>query len=364
MWGFSGRSYPYEGSDPIAPAWGGFLWNAALDAGKSVMIFGEYAGNFASSGFPGRIENLAAWRDGQPLAKPIHQVAPNHSLNAILAHEFPGFGLSVPDVVRARIFLARLDTWNRTGSMPDLVMIQLPGDHTSGTSPGTSTPAAAVADNDWALGQIVEALSASPFWPSMAILVVEDDAQNGVDHVDGHRTVALAISPFIRRGSVDHTWYAQQSMVKTIELMLGLRPLSLFDLTATSMRASFIGPDEEPDPTPYVAVEPRQSIYEVNPQATALRGAARDAAMQSVRMNFSNLDAAPTDALNRILWHTAKGWDTPYPAERHSLFFPMAVDLADEERALEEAGDRDEAAEVRAAPAAEAALERVPARDR
>ncbi len=338
MWGFSGRSYPFDGTDPIAPAWGGFLWDAALGAGRSVLVFGEYAGSFSSRGFPSRIENLASWRAGEPLKKEIHQVAPNRRLDTVLAPEFPGFGGIIPDVVRARIFLARLEEWNRAGAMPDLVIVQLPSDHTSGTTPGWNTPAACLADNDWALGQIVEGLSSSRFWSSMAIFVVEDDAQNGVDHVDGHRTVALAVSPFIRRGTVDHTWYAQQSMVKTIELMLGLRPMSLFDLTAPSMSASFIGPDEQPDYAPYAAVEPGQSIYEVNPSATALRGPAREAALQSARMNFHEYDAAPSDALNRILWHTAKGWDTPYPGARRSLFFPMAADLADEAREPEDAG--------------------------
>jgi len=364
MWGFGGRSYPFDGTDPMAPAWGGFLWDAALDAGRSVMVFGEYAGSFSQPGFPSRSTNLAAWRDGEPLALPIHQVAPNRRLDGILAHEFPGYGGIVPDVVRARIFLARLEAWKAAGTMPNLVIIHLPSDHTGGTTPGYSTPAASLADNDWALGQVVEGLSASEFWPSMAIFVVEDDAQGGVDHVDGHRTVALAISPFIRRGTVDHTWYAHQSMVKTIELMLGLRPLSLFDLTATPMRASFIGPDEEPDLTPYVAVEPKQSIYEVNPPATALRGPARDAALQSARMNFGEYDAAPSDALNRILWHTAKGWDTPYPAERRSLFFPMAVDLADEEREMDEAGDRGDATEGREARRPEDARDRAVGHDR
>ena len=120
-----------------------------------------------------------------------------------------------------------------------------------------------VADNDLALGQIVEALSHSPFWKKMAILVVEDDAQNGVDHVDGHRTVALAISPYARRQHVDSTFYAHQSMVKTIELMLGLPTLSLFDLIATDMRASFT---DTPDPRPYAAVQPQQSLFEKNPR--------------------------------------------------------------------------------------------------
>src|SRR4030095_14784762 len=119
------------------------------------------------------------------------------------------------------------------------VILQLPSDHTRGATPEQSSPQAHLADNDLALGQIVEGLTRTPLWPRMAIFIVEDDAQNGVDHVDGHRTVALAISPYVRRGSVDSTFYAHQSMVKTIELMLGLPTMSLFDLIATDMRASF-----------------------------------------------------------------------------------------------------------------------------
>jgi hypothetical protein len=335
MWGFSGRSYPFNGTDPIAPAWGGFIWDAALEAGRSVMIFGEYAGNYQGQGFGNRLENLAAYRAGRDFAPRINQIAPNSRVNSLLAHEYPGWSLSIPDVVRTRLFLKRLEGWEKDGTMPNLVIVHLPSDHTNGTSPRTTTPAAHLADNDLALGQMVEGLSHSQFWKSMAIFVVEDDAQAGVDHVDGHRTVALMASPFIRRGSVDHTWYALQSVVKTIELMLGLRPLSVFDLTATAMSASFMGPNEVPDVRPYAALVPKQSIYEANPPVTALRGPAREAAERSMKMNFKDYDAAPTDELNRILWHDARGWDTPYPGVKQSLFFPMSVDLADEEREME-----------------------------
>jgi hypothetical protein len=211
-------------------------------------------------------------------------------------------------------------------------MIVLPSDHTSGTSPGWSTPKASVADNDLALGRVVEGLTHSSFWKSMAVLVVEDDAQNGVDHIDGHRTVALAISPYARRGVVDSTFYTQPSMVKTIELMLGLPALSMFDLVATDMRASFVGPGEAPDATPFTAILPEQSLYDVNPPAGSLRDEAREAALASSRMRLDIPDAAPSDLLNRILWHDARGWDTPFPGVRRALFFPMSVDLADDER--------------------------------
>jgi hypothetical protein len=229
-----------------------------------------------------------------------------------------------------------LHDWETRGDMPNLVMMILPSDHTVGTSPGWCTPRACVADNDLALGRIVEALTHSSFWKDMAILVIEDDAQNGVDHVDGHRTTAFAMSPFVKRGSVDHTFYNQPSMVKTIELMLGLPALSLFDLVANDMRASFISPDEQPNFAPFTAVAPAQPIDETNARVSEIHGpdaaARKRAALASRRMSFDGPDEAPSDALNRILWHDARGWKAPYPSVKRSLFFPMSRDLGDEER--------------------------------
>ena len=170
----------------------------------------------------------------------------------------------------------------------------------------------------------------------MAILVVEDDAQSGVDHIDGHRTVALVASPYAKRGVIDPTFYSQPSMVKTIELMLGLPALSMFDLVATDMRASFIDPDETPNFTSYTAVVPKQSLYERNQEVGAITGPhaadRRRAARASARMNFAEPDAAPSELLNRILWHDARGWDTPYPAIQRAVFFPLSRDLEDDER--------------------------------
>lgn len=207
--------------------------------------------------------------------------------------------------------------------MPNLTVIQLPCDHTFGTIPDVSTPKAMVADNDLAMGRIVEALTKTPFWKTMAILVVEDDAQNGVDHVDGHRTVALAISPYIRRGSIDSTFYSHQSMVKTIELILGLPTLSLFDLIAYDMRNSF---HDQPDYTPYEAVEPAQSLFETNPPLKALRGPARQAAIDSARMRWDVPDAVPVERLNRIVWGAIRGWNTPYPVPPRSVFSPVRLE--------------------------------------
>ena len=152
------------------------------------------------------------------------------------------------------------------------------------------------------------------------ILIVEDDAQDGLDHVDGHRTVALAVSPYIRRGAIDSTFYSQVSMVKTIELILGLPPMSIFDMIANDMRSSF---QSTPDLTPYEAVEPQQSIYERNPPASGLTGQAKADALASAAMNWQEPDDVPTGKLNAILWRNAMG--TQYPAwKQHSAPFAPA----------------------------------------
>ena len=346
MWPlYYGRSYPSESEDPLAYSSGGFLWEAARAKGRSVSVFGEYAPGPKTNRAEFRSAMLAQWRDSQPhdaaffrraLASTYNTRSEIPSLDALLVREYPGWSMETPDVAKADVILEHLREWEAKQAMPNLVMVILPSNHTSGTSEGWCTPSACVADNDLALGRIVEGLSHSSFWPSMAIMVVEDDAQNGVDHIDGHRTVALVASPYARRGIVDSTFYSQPSMVKTIELMLGLPALSLFDLVATDMRASFIGEGESPDFTPFTALQPAQSLYAVNPPPSAIRGefasARQRAARESARMNFDEPDAAPSDRLNVILWHEARGWGTPYPGVKRSLFFPMSVDLSDDER--------------------------------
>ncbi len=342
MWPlYYGRSYPSESEDPLAYSSGGFLWEAARAKGRTVAVFGEYAPSPKVSSDSVRRRMLAQYRDRpndvafhRELLKPRFNTRSDiPSLNRELVREYPGWTQEVPDVIKAGDILAHLADWERARAMPNLVMIILPNDHTQGTSPGWCTPRACVADNDLGLGKIVEGLSHSSFWKSMAILVVEDDAQNGVDHIDGHRTVALAISPYSRRGAVDSTMYTQPSMVKTVELMLGLPSMSIFDLVATDMRASFT---DTPDLTPYMALEPAQSLFDVNQRVGSIDGKfsaqRRDAARASVRMSFENPDEAPTDRLNRILWHDAKGWATPYPAIKRAMFFPLAVDIDDKDR--------------------------------
>ncbi len=338
LWpGYEGRSYPFDGTDPIAYAAGGFLWDYALARQKSVRIYGEYAGRRPEPREL-RAELLNRWKAGEDLTTQWTTVAPIASLNKIVAPHYPAYTNSIPDVVRAQIFLKDLKQWETGGKMPNLVLLQLPSDHTFGAAPGASSPKAMVADNDLALGRIVEGLSKSKFWSKMAIFVVEDDAQNGVDHVDGHRTVALAISPYTKRGHVDSTFYSNQSMVKTIELMLGLPTMSLFDLIAHDMRESFT---DRPELTPYSAVEPRQSLFERNPAVNALRGPARQAAVASAKMRWDVPDAVPTETLNRIVWGQVRGWNTPYPQPRNAVFAPMAIEKDEEEEQEEkEKGER------------------------
>jgi hypothetical protein len=169
-----------------------------------------------------------------------------------------------------------------------------------------------VADNDLALGRIVEAVSHSKFWPETCILVVEDDPQNGFDHVDGHRTVALAICPYTKRKFVDHTGYNQTGMVKTIELMLGLPPMNQMDLSATPMRNCFA---DKPDLKPFTRAVNNVALDEMNPGLKKLSGKALFWAEKSLSLNLAQGDKADEDTLNRIIWHATRGYDVPYPEE-------------------------------------------------
>jgi YVTN family beta-propeller protein len=345
MWPlYYGRSYPSEAEDALTYSSGGFLWEGATSKGKTVQIFGEYAPSPKFSSDSVRRRMLTQYRE-RPNDYEFHRSlltarfnthSDIPSLDQALVREYPGWTQEVPDVVKAGDVLWHLASWEAKKEMPNLTMIILPNDHTQGTSPGWCTPAACVADNDFALGKLVDGLSHSSFWKDMAIFVVEDDAQNGVDHVDGHRTVAMAISPYIKRGTVDSTFYSQPSMVKTIELMLGIPSMSIFDLVATDMRASFIDARTAPDFSPYTAIEPQQSLLDVNTRVGSITGKfapqRRDAARASQRMSFDGPDEAPTELLNRILWRDAKGWDAKYPAVKRSLFFPLSIDIADEDR--------------------------------
>lgn len=347
MWpGYAGRSYPFDGNDPIAYAGGGFLWDAVLRAGKTFADFGEFipSGQYREiqenpKQDPGELRArwMREWRDGEGFLNRFQVKSPIPPLDAHLVRDYPSYGGTSPDVVRARIFLRRLQEWEQSGRMPSLTFVQLAADHTSGTTPGWNTPKACMADNDLALGQIVEGLTHSKFWPHMAIYVVEDDAQGGVDHVDGHRTVALAVSPYIRRHSVDSTFYSHPSIARTIELQLGLGNMSVFDLIATDMRNSF---SESPDLTPYTAVTPKQSIFDLNPKLAALKGQPRRDALASSKMNWAVPDAAPAKQLLEILWRDAKGYDRAPAEQRNAVFMPYSLPEGDDDDGKLRASER------------------------
>jgi len=230
--------------------------------------------------------------------------------------DYVGWDLKTPggDQRNADVFLRELSEFEKAGEMPRFIIMSLPQDHTGGTVPGWPTPKACVADNDLALGRIVEGLSKSRFWPEMAVFVVEDDAQAGPDHVDAHRTVALVASPYCKRGIVDSTFYDTASMLRTIELILGLPPMTQFDAAATPMVNCLTN---QPDLSPYACKPNMHPIDELNPQAAY-------GAEKCIAMDWTDFDKAPWDELNRILWHSIKGPDAPYPTPHTSRGWVVA----------------------------------------
>jgi DNA-binding beta-propeller fold protein YncE len=282
--------YPAEGHYAIARPAGGYLWDKAAEKGVSYRSYGEF------------IEN--APRVGDPATTKVK------ALQGHFDPKFRSYDLDYPDVKRAERFLEELAEFERQGEMPRLVVMRLPNDHTAGTRPGTPTVTAYVADNDLALGMVVEGLSNSRFWKQMAIFVIEDDAQNGSDHVDAHRTVALAISPYVRRRSVDSTMYSTSSMLRTIELCLGLEPMSQFDASARPMANAFTA---TPDFTPY-AYRPARADLKARNTATAWGAEA------SKRLDLDKEDRADDLVFNEIIWKAVKGAGSPMPPPVRAAF--------------------------------------------
>lgn len=304
------RSYPYEGSDPLAWAPSGFLWDNALSRKRTFRNYGEYTKTTYAAKNVTWADVYKKYKAG---ADPEMEVKPNlDSLKPYTRAGYPGFVMTCPDVYRADLFIHDLKEYEKKGEFPSLVYLYLPCNHTSGTRPDSPTPRAMVADNDLALGRVVEAVSKSKFWKETCFFVVEDDPQNGFDHVDGHRTVALVISPYTKRKFVDHTNYNQTGMVKTIELVLGLPPMNQLDLSATAMRHCF---QAKPDLTAYRCRENKIALDEMNPPLKKLDGKALHWAKESLALDLSEADEADEDTLNRILWHSVRGVDAPYPAQ-------------------------------------------------
>ena len=223
-----------------------------------------------------------------------------------------GWDLDVPDVLRAAQFIKSLKQFEAADNLPNLVILWLPNDHTSGTKSGSPTPEAQVADNDLAMGRVVEAVSHSKFWTNTCIFAIEDDPQNGWDHVSGYRTTAYVASAYTKRGAVVRTQYNQTSLLRTMELMLGLPPMNQMDATATPMFDCFTG---TPDFTPFDAVTNNVPLDEMNPPPKEISDAQlRKDALVSAKLPLDKEDQCPEDVFNRILWRAMKGSQTPYPA--------------------------------------------------
>ncbi|MGD0650964.1 MAG: bifunctional YncE family protein/alkaline phosphatase family protein [Verrucomicrobiia bacterium] len=282
--------YPAEGIFPMATPAGGYLWDRAAEAGVSYRSYGEFVANGKTPEDPAipRVKTLRGHIDEM----------------------YRGFDLNYPDAKRADRFLHELKRFEDEGDMPRLQVIRLPGDHTFGATLDRKTPSACLADNDLALGRIVEAVSHSKFWPQIAIFILEDDAQNGADHVDAHRTLAFVISPYIKRHSVDSTLYSTSSMLRTIELILGLKPMSQFDAAATPMFNAFQG---TPDLTPYTALPARIDPDQHNTRASWGEKISRT-------MDFSKEDAADDLLLNEVIWRAVRGDDSSMPPPTRAGF--------------------------------------------
>ncbi len=223
-------------------------------------------------------------------------------------HAYPGFNTLITDQVRADEWQREFAGYVKDNNLPQLEVLWLPTDHTSGVRTGVPTPSAQVADNDLALGRIMDTLSHSPYWKDTVVFVTEDDAQNGTDHVDGHRTVGLVISAYNKAGQVDSTLYNQTSMVRTMEQILGLPPMNQFDLTATPMSDMFT---TTPDLTPYTALPNQVPLDQLGGKIVA-GGTTLADVVTSDQMNFAYQDANNEDVLNQIIWRSTI-LNQPYP---------------------------------------------------
>jgi len=302
-YGSRGGLYLGEGGGPTRNPFGnitapadGYLWDFAGRAGVSVRSYGEFAHVDATSG---EVRASVPGLEGK-----VHP-------------RYQPFDLEIPDNRRVDVWLEEFRQFEASGELPRLSIIRLGDDHTLGTQPGARTPRAMVAENDFALGRIIEAISSSRFWRESAVFVLEDDAQNGPDHVDAHRSVLLVASPFARRTSVDSTLYTTASVLRTIELILGLPPMSQYDASATPL---------------YAAFQPTSALmsFKLRAARTAFderNGPDAPGAEASLRMNLKDADMAPELELNQIIWESVRGKGSIMPPPVRSAFVrPLAED--------------------------------------
>ncbi len=303
------RSYPYDGGDPMAYSPTGFIWDNVLKHGLTYRNYGEFVDAKINPKMLTFTDIYKDFTEGTGKVK-IHAKNNLPQMEPYTCPTYIGFPNKVSDQYRAAEFIKELKEFEKNDKMPNFIILLLPNDHTSGTKPGLPTPKAAVADNDLALGKIVEAVSNSKFWTETCIFVTEDDPQAGLDHVDGHRTVGMVISPYTKRKEVVSTYYSQINMFRTMENILGIPPLNKFDLTAEVMTDCFT---EKADLTPYKAIPNNIPLDQINPTLLSLSGDALFWAKKSMEQELDELDKIEEDTFNRIIWHAVKGYDVPYP---------------------------------------------------
>lgn len=303
------RSYPHRQYDAMVYTREGFIWNHALDHGKTVRIYGEAC----DMEFDHKLDWSAIYQkylNKEPFE--FENTSTISRVRPILSQNFPGYDdPKINDQMRADAFIQELADYEKMpgDQLPQLMVMALPNDHTAGTSPGYPTPRAQVADNDLALGRIIEALSKSRFWDSTVVFVTEDDSQGGWDHISAYRTGALVISPYSRLGKTIHTNFNQISMLRTIEQILGLPPMTSMDATARPMFECFTNTAQK---TPYQVLPNRIPLNEMNKSLSMLQGPALFYAQKSLEQMSGGVDKGEDDLMNRILWFASKG-EAPYP---------------------------------------------------
>ncbi|HKK12229.1 MAG TPA: bifunctional YncE family protein/alkaline phosphatase family protein [Flavobacteriaceae bacterium] len=304
------RSYPHVQNDALVYNQNGFIWNNAADHGKTVRIYGEAC-------VP-RIDPRLSWADiynnykaGVPLT--FHNITTISRVEPFLSQNYPASDyLKITDQIRANAFIKELEDYeNMPGDQfPELTVMALSLDHTTGTRPGMPTPRAMVADNDLALGRIIEAVSKSRFWKNTVIFVTEDDSQAGWDHVSAYRTTAFVVSPYSRLKKTIKINYNQTSVVRSIEQILGIPPMNLLDATALPMFNCFV---TTPSLEPFDYVQNKIPLDEMNPDLSELEGKSLSYAKQSMLPEFDHIDSGNDDMLNRIIWYSIKG-EKQYPS--------------------------------------------------
>jgi YVTN family beta-propeller protein len=305
------RSYPHVQSDALVYAPTGFIWDNALRNGKSVRIYGEAC----DVEFDNKLNWTSIYEGFQKREKfEFKNTTTIKPVEKILSPNFPGSDNHlIPDILRAKNFIDELDAYDKMegDQLPELMVMALSNDHTAGTRPGLPTPRAFVADNDLAVGQIIEAISKSRFWKNTAVFITEDDSQDGWDHVSAYRTVGAVVSPYSRLRKTVKTNYNQVSVVRTIEQILGIPPMNISDATAMPMFDCFT---YTPDFTPFKSLPNQIPLNEMNKSLAELNGPALHFARKSLEPQFDHIDAGDDDLFNRIIWFAMKGAER-YPSK-------------------------------------------------